>query len=77
MRTFTEEQIPSVNFEKEAGGASWRIYIGMPGSAGYLSVGDLSSSQQKGLRAIIRLSLFDAVHNTQRSMRVALGIESR
>ena len=65
---------PTLNVDKEPGGASWYVSIGMAGSPFFQRVGGLSRKQADGLSNIIREVNRTSVRAVQSAAKTALGI---
>ncbi len=65
---------PTLNIDKEPGGASWYVCIGVVGSPFFQRVGGLTRKQADGLSNIFREVNRTSVRATQSAAKAALGI---
>ena len=71
---FHERCQPRVDIDKEMGGASWYISMGIAGSSSWKHVGGLSREQAEVLSDIIREVGKSAVMSAQAAACEALGV---
>ncbi len=67
----------TLQIDKEDGGASWYVCIGIVGSPFFKRVGGLSRKQADGLSEIFREVNESSVRATQFAVKDALGITQR
>ena len=74
MQSFKEGLMAHVTCEKCSSGIDYIISVGIVGSDGHMAIRGLSRKQADDAMVLIRAAMLTSVKNTQRRVRLSIGI---